>query len=243
MREINLKKLLKKMADPITADTIPDGIITKAKLASDVVDLIYPVGAVYLSTAQTSPAALFGGTWQRIEDRFLLAAGSDYAAGDTGGSARQHLMPENLPSHSHEYSKAGTETERTTLSAAQLPAHSHYYQKSDSVTGSTRLTVNQIPAHTHDVVVKNTSGTSVAIATASSASGLGKSGYTTETGGGQGHTHTVGTHEASTENEGSGIGHAHSITSASSQTGATGGGVSFSNMPPYLAVYVWRRTA
>ena len=66
MREINLKKLLKKMADPITADTIPDGIVTKNKLASDVIDIIYPVGAVYLSTVQTSPAARHGPRDHRV---------------------------------------------------------------------------------------------------------------------------------------------------------------------------------
>ena len=46
----------------------------------------YPVGTVYISTVATSPAALFGGTWTQITDRFLLAAGSTYAAGSTGGS-------------------------------------------------------------------------------------------------------------------------------------------------------------
>lgn len=49
-------------------------------------NLIYPIGAIYISTAATSPATLFGGTWERLKDRFLLAAGDTYAAGATGGS-------------------------------------------------------------------------------------------------------------------------------------------------------------
>ena len=36
---------------------------------------IYPVGAIYMSVSSTSPASLFGGTWEQIQNRFLLAAG------------------------------------------------------------------------------------------------------------------------------------------------------------------------
>ena len=46
---------------------------------------VYPVGSVYISVSETSPASLFGGTWERIKDTFLLAAGDTYNAGSTGG--------------------------------------------------------------------------------------------------------------------------------------------------------------
>ena len=61
----------------------------------------YPVGAVYISTVNTSPAVLFGGKWTAITDKFLLAAGSIYAAGSTGGSATVTLTSSQLPNHSH----------------------------------------------------------------------------------------------------------------------------------------------
>lgn len=61
----------------------------------------YPVGSIYLSTAATSPASLFGGTWEKIEDRFLLAAGSTWAAGATGGEAAVALTASDLPDHRH----------------------------------------------------------------------------------------------------------------------------------------------
>lgn len=48
---------------------------------------IYPVGSIYMSVNSTSPQTLFGGTWEQIQDRFLLASGSTYSAGATGGSA------------------------------------------------------------------------------------------------------------------------------------------------------------
>lgn len=64
-------------------------------------DLLYPVGALYLSTAATDPGTVLGGTWQRIQDRFLLAAGESYAAGSTGGQAQRTLTAQQLPSHTH----------------------------------------------------------------------------------------------------------------------------------------------
>ena len=44
----------------------------------------FPVGSIYQSTARTSPAALFGGTWQEIaQNRVLMGAGSGHAADTT----------------------------------------------------------------------------------------------------------------------------------------------------------------
>lgn len=44
----------------------------------------YPVGSIYQSTSYTSPAALFGGTWQEIAfNRVLMGAGTGYTAGST----------------------------------------------------------------------------------------------------------------------------------------------------------------
>ena len=44
----------------------------------------YPVGSVYQSTDPTSPAALFGGTWEEIaSERVLMGASSSHAAGST----------------------------------------------------------------------------------------------------------------------------------------------------------------
>ncbi len=68
---------------------------------SDLLDAIYPVGSIYQSVNSTSPATLFGGTWERIEDKFLLAAGGTYAAGSTGGEASVSLTVEEIPSHNH----------------------------------------------------------------------------------------------------------------------------------------------
>ena len=53
------------------------------KLFKLISDAMYPVGSVYISVNNTSPAILFGGTWVQLEDTFLLAAGSIYSADAT----------------------------------------------------------------------------------------------------------------------------------------------------------------
>ena len=58
-----------------------------------------------MSVNATSPSTLFGGTWDRIQDRFLLAAGNSYSAGATGGEATHKLSVAEMPSHEgHMYS-------------------------------------------------------------------------------------------------------------------------------------------
>ena len=78
----------------------------------------YPVGSIYMSINDTSPADIFGGKWERIQDRFLLAAGATYKGGSTGGEESHKLKSSELPSHSHNvnalvYGYDGW-TERTT---------------------------------------------------------------------------------------------------------------------------------
>lgn len=62
----------------------------------------YPVGTIYLSVSEVNPAALFGGTWERIGGRFLLGADSTYAAGSTGGEASHTPTADEMPRHNHE---------------------------------------------------------------------------------------------------------------------------------------------
>lgn len=88
--------------------TVPDWAKQPTKptyTAKDVgalaLDTLYRVGDIYITTNSTSPAEIFGGTWERIEDRFLLAAGSTYAAGSTGGEASHTLTIDEMPSHRH----------------------------------------------------------------------------------------------------------------------------------------------
>lgn len=173
----------------------------------NIVNLIYPVGSIYMSVNSTSPATLFGGTWERIQDKFLLSAGSTYSAGATGGSASHKITSAELPKHTHAYAKPNTNTNSHILTINEMPSHNHnVYINGQGSGGRSELYMGW--GYTSNNEVKNYSGDSF----------IGK------TGGGQGHTHGIGT--------------------TSTATGDGGfANNSFSTLPPYLAIYVWKRTA
>lgn len=53
-------------------------------LSADSALAAYPVGSIFQTVSTTSPAALFGGTWQEIAfNRVLMGAGTGYTAGST----------------------------------------------------------------------------------------------------------------------------------------------------------------
>ncbi len=122
---------------------------------------IYPVGSIYMSVNNVSPASFLGGTWTPIKDRFLLGAGGSYSVNATGG-----------------------ETSHT-------------------------LTVKEMPYHRHSIYAANGGGS-----------------ITSENG--------KNFPDVGTSNKTFGY---------DMPTDHAGGGASHNNMPPYYAVYIWRRTA
>ena len=54
-----------------------------------------------MSVNGADPSTLFGGTWERIKDTFLLASGDVYAENTSGGSTTVTLTTNEIPSHSH----------------------------------------------------------------------------------------------------------------------------------------------
>ena len=63
---------------------------------------VYPLGSIYMSVNNVNPSILFGGNWEQIKDRFLLAKGDTYATnGATGGEASHTLNINEMPSHNH----------------------------------------------------------------------------------------------------------------------------------------------
>lgn len=177
---------------------------------------MYPVGSIYLSVNNVNPGTIFGGTWEQIQDRFLLAAGSTYEGGATGGTA----------SHTH------TSAAHTHTSAA----HTH-------TTAGHTLTENEMPGHRHwisgaayDDGNMSTSGSSnsqdyglAADAGSYTANDPNKAygRYSAYTGGGASHSH----------------GNTGSTTPGDTGSTTPDNTGSSSSLPPYLAIYVWKRTA
>ena len=101
-----------------------DGKINADKLdgrtLAEIMLALYPVGAIYTSTVATSPASLFGGTWEILNDVFLLAAGSYANAGTFGGEATHTLTVNELPAHTHTATVYGIGSGNYTANAAKL---------------------------------------------------------------------------------------------------------------------------
>lgn len=68
---------------------------------ANLINLVYPVGSIYMSVNNVSPQTFLGGTWEQIEDTFLLSAGSKHTAGSTGGEESHILSVAESPSHTH----------------------------------------------------------------------------------------------------------------------------------------------
>lgn len=187
----------------------------------DTASKLYPVGSVYISFNSADPSTLFGGTWVRLKDTFLLANGDTYAANTTGGSATKTIAVSNMPAHNHTVNESGNHNHTATTSTAGN--HSH--------TGTTSWGGE----HTHTFTYPNRANPDHAVTggsaghnetrNTSSAGGHNHS-FTTSTNGN--HTHTL-----TTTTNGS---HTHT-------TNNTGGGLPLNIMPPYQTVYMWRRTA
>ena len=131
-----------------------------------ILEQTYPVGAIYISVDSTSPASLFGGTWQQLKDRFLLGAGDTYTNGNTGGEATHQLSVNEMPSHSHAIN---------TYDGRNLDTSAGYWF--------------------HLIITPNSSRS------------------------------------------------ADVPTGVEPHLSSTGGGQAHNNMPPYLTVYMWKRTA
>ena len=165
------------------------------RLKEAIIDLVYPVGSIYQSTVNVSPATFMGGTWQSIRGKFLFAENDLRAAGDEGGEETVVLNLEHMPAHNH-----GSQLQESvlTMSPASLTRDGTSYKKFDSATGN--------------IIVGNTQSSSYSSSQVKQISGT-YTGADTATFKLQ-HTHQT-----------QGSGNAHN------------------NMPPYLSIYMWKRTA
>lgn len=98
--EVTTEQLNEAVSEAVSEIT-PSSI--GALQSSDLLTKVYPVGSVYMSTNSTSPASFLGGSWTRIQDKFLLSAGSSYSAGSTGGSADAVVVSHNHAVSGHAY--------------------------------------------------------------------------------------------------------------------------------------------
>ena len=212
--------------------------VTAAQI--NVLQKVFPVGSFYTSyNINTDPAQLLGfGTWTAVQGRFLLSASSAYPAASTGGAATHAITVAELPSHSHTGSatSAGEHTHTTTTASAGAHTHPRGTMDITGYHGSEALiSVGASGEHPYGGafyisdgqgahIIASVEGRAEQINFQASRSWTGS----TSNSGAHTHTVTVATNGA----------HTHTVT-----VGNTGGGSVMSLLPPYVAVYMWRRTA
>lgn len=69
-------------------------------------DLVYPVGAIYMSNKSTNPSSLFGGTWVewgkgRVPVGVNTSDSNFSSVEKTGGTSTVTLTTKQIPSHTH----------------------------------------------------------------------------------------------------------------------------------------------
>ena len=94
-------------------------------------DIVYPVGTVFHSFSNISPATRFGGTWEQITEKFLYGSTS---SGDTGGENTHTLTISEMPSHNHDSGEV------RMLLFASTSDYSHTTNWSNNHNGSSFLT-------------------------------------------------------------------------------------------------------
>ena len=218
-------------------DSLSDVSGSVNEIVNGLLNRMYPVGSIYMSVSNTNPGTLFGGTWSQIQGKFLLGASTGHTAGSTGGAETVKLSVAQLPAHTH-----------------TGPAHTH------SVSGHTHSVPNHthsIPEHTHTATCASAGDHYHNVRrTQNAASGNARYSFEGSTDvykptlNAGAHTHTITVNQKAAFNTASsgscttGSGGSGSTGSAGSgNTGSTGSGSAVGIMPPYLAVYMWQRTA
>lgn len=225
----------------------------------DIVDLIYPVGSIYISMNSTDPSTLFGGTWEAFgQGRVLIGAGTgndgstslSFTSGSTGGEYKHTLSVSEMPSHTH---TQNAHIHTVGAHSHGLNSHTHSYTKATGVAGHT-LTVAEMPSHNHTISVAVGSATSTSnnygkITGAPYNAQFISSDYTQQnfhtTGGGGSHSHDLNTSSANTGASSGSTANSSAFNSGSTTATNqnTGGGSSHNNIMPYISVYFWKRTA
>lgn len=88
--------------NPATKQYVDNLVSTLTEQYSSLIDIVYPVGSIYMSVNAADPSTLFSGTsWEKLEGRFLLGSNSTYKPGSTGGEATHALTTSEMPKHTH----------------------------------------------------------------------------------------------------------------------------------------------
>ena len=135
-----------------------------------VLNTFFPVGSTYISTdTNFNPNTQFGGTWSKIENRFLLGSGSR-AVGARGGEETHKLTTNEMPSHTHSGSTSSVGSHNHVSGQSNPDERGSIYTTTYYVGNSTRggyynpdakgysPDTSSTGSHSHSMNLNNTGG-------------------------------------------------------------------------------------
>ncbi len=202
-------------------------------ITDQALEKIYPIGSVYMSVSNISPATFLGGTWSIFgAGRTVISvniADTDFNAANKTGGEKTHVLTTNeMPVHTHvQNSHNHTQAAHTHT----LNNHTH------SFAGNT----NGAGAHVHNGN-KLQSGVSSSVGVNDVVIPTGYSGTYVQVVDGVGdHTHSFsGTTGGNNGNTSSVIATNNAVIATNQDTG---GEAAHNNLMPYITVYMWVRTS
>lgn len=195
-------------------------------------NMVYPVGSIYMSVNAVNPSNLFGGTWVvwgsgRVPVGVNTSETEFSAVEKTGGAKTHVLTTAQLPVHTHTFTGTAVNTgnenkKHTHIIPALSGATSHSGQHNHIISGASNSFRGE---PINGVVGTNADWNST-------------EGQLTRTSGN--HSHSVTTNASNTGDNSSN--HIHSVTAKGTNSN-TGSGSAHNNLQPYITCYMWKRTA
>lgn len=161
--------------DVITKEYLEDYVADNASSggdgmsATDVVNLIYPVGSIYMGVNNVNPGTFFGGTWvQWGAGKAVMGVNTSDAdfnsAEKTGGAKNHTLSVAELPSHNHTFSgssgSAGAHTHGLKYTGSETAKGTGHGWINNDGASTLSSSVKSAGAHTHSIsgTIDNTGG-------------------------------------------------------------------------------------
>jgi microcystin-dependent protein len=203
----------------------------------------WPVGSIFTSVVSTNPATLLGfGTWSAFAAGRMLVGlnGSDAdfdTVKETGGAKTHTLTEAEIPSHTH------TQNSHNHTQDAHTHTQNSHNHTQDAHTHTQNSHNHTQDPHSHGMAEGQTDGAgslmdrsnaaSATTATTDAATATNQAATATN-------QNTTATNQAATATNQNATATNQAATATNQNTG---GGGAHNNMPPYIVVYFWERTA
>lgn len=149
----------------------------------DIVNIIYPIGSIYMSANNVNPEKLFGGQWEIFgQGKTLIGKASEGTFGTLGATGGETSKNVNVAGHSHDITHThGINSHDHTISHTHTVnshthaiGHTHNVPDHTHAIGNTTLTYTQTASHGHSFTRPNGSAPTLGV---TSASGDQNNGY------------------------------------------------------------------